>query len=155
MAKRTSFTTLPRELRDRVYEYIALTHTTHHVRTVYDESTNASEIKSTTSAMTATCRLIHKEYKFLARKTMTKVECTITNMNFDSIIDYSQSKVDAQFLRILQSNRATIHVNMVIDNDLRCEMDIRDFYRWALFLIEIKLEVTYWDNPAVWMAIHA
>jgi hypothetical protein len=155
MAKRTSFTTLPPELRERVYEHIALTHTTHHVRTMYDESAGASEFKVTTSAITATCRLIHKEYKFLARKTITKVEFTMINADFDSIIDYFHRKVDAEFLIILQSNRATIHVNMVIDNDLKCKVDIQDFYRWALFLIEIKLEVAYWDDPALWMAIHA
>ena len=67
MAQRTTFMTLPPELRERVDEYIALTHTKRRFRTVYRESISASEYKITTSAITATCRITHNEYEDGAR----------------------------------------------------------------------------------------
>lgn len=145
--------TLPPELRERVYEYIALTHTMRRVRTVYSESVSTSEYKITTSAITATCRLIHNEYEDVARKTTTAVEFTAIDMDFNHIANYFHRQVDAKYVAILQLNESTIHVNMVVRNHRSCKFDMNVFYAWALFLIGIKLEAAYHSDHATWMAV--
>jgi hypothetical protein len=154
MSSRVSFTTLPLEIREQIYEYIAFSHTTQHVRVVYGENLSIPQYKTTTSAVTAACRLIHNEYENVARKAVTKVEFTITDMNFDQTIDYFRYKVDSEFLAILQSNKATLHVKMLVCKEDRCGIDIKEFYTWALFLIRIKLEAVYDGEDAMWMALH-
>jgi hypothetical protein len=121
---------------------------------VYGENLSIPQYKTTTSAITATCRLVHNEYKSIARKAITKVEFTMTDVNFDQIIDYFRLELDAGFLAILQSNKAKIHVNMLVCKEDRCGIDIKKFYTWALFLIGIKLEAVYDGEDAMWMALH-
>jgi hypothetical protein len=154
MFSRASFTTLPLEIREQIYEYIASSHTTQHVRAVYGENLSIPQYKTTTSAMTATCRLAHNEYENVARRAITKIESTITDMTFDQIIDYFRINVDAGFLTILQSNRATIYVTLVATKNDRCGINIKKFYTWALFLIGIRLEAVYDGEDAMWMALH-
>ena len=143
----TTFMTLPPEIRERVYEYIALRHTTRRIRIINSES-----VSVTTSAIAATCRLIFDEYEDVARKTTTALEFTAIDMDLNHIIEYFHRYVDTQYLAILQLNEATIHVNMAIRNSFR--IDMVEFYTWALFLIGIKLEVAYHGDPTTWMAIY-
>lgn len=145
--------TLPPELRERVYEYIAMTQTTRHVRAECRETVSTPEYKVTTSAITATCRLVHNEYEDWARKTTTAVEFTAVDMDFSHIIDFFHRRVDAKYLSILQMNQATIRVNMVVRSDQGCRFDMSEFHAWALFLIGIKLEVAYHSDHATWMTI--
>jgi hypothetical protein len=154
MFSRALFTTLPLEIREQIYGCIASSHTTQYVRAVYGENLSIPQYKTTTSPITATCRLIHNEYENVARKAITKVEFTITDMNFDQTIDYFRHKVNEGFLAKLRSNVATIHVNLVASRDDGCGIDIKEFYTWALFLISIKLEAVYDGEDAMWMALH-
>ena len=151
MAEQTTFMTLPPELRERIYEYIALGHTTRRVHTGNSKSASL-EYKITSSAITATCRLIHSEYEDVAEKTTTGVEFTAIDMNFNHIIDCFRRYVDTKYLAILQLNEATIHVNMFVHGS--CKFEISEFYTWALFLIGIKLEMAYHSDPTTWMAIY-
>lgn len=153
MAEQTTFMTLPPALRERVYEYVALSHTTRHVRTVYSESDSDHEFKITTSAISATCRLVKREYEAVARKSTTTLEFTSTNMDFSPIIDYFNREVDARFLATLRQNKATILVNIVIDNQDN-HRDIAKFYPWALFLIGVQLEAAYQSDIQTCMEIH-
>lgn len=153
MADQTTLMTLPPELRERIYEYVAHSYTTRRVRTVYSESGSVPEFKTTTSAISATCRLVNKEYEAVARRSTIILEFTATNMNFGLIMDYFRRKVDLQFLTILQQNKAIILVNIIIKNQ-NYRRDIADFYPWALFLINVQLEAAYQSNTQTWMEIH-
>lgn len=145
--------TLPPELRARVYEYIALEHTTRRVRAVYSERVDGLEYKITTSAVTATCRLIHGEYEDVARKATTALEFTAIDLDFNPIVYCFHRRVDAKFLATLRMNKATIRINLVLRNH-HSRMDLQQFYTWALFLLDVKLEATYHADDSTWSFIH-
>lgn len=153
MVEQATLMTLPPELRELIYEYVALAHTTRRVRAVSSEADTVLEFNVTTSAITATCRLIYKEYVAVANKSTTSLEFTATNMDFTSIMEFFHRNVDGRFLAILQQNKATILVNIVINNN-NYQRDIADFYPWALFLINVRLEADYQSDTQTWMEIH-
>ena len=144
--------TLPPQLRQSVYGYIALSHTTRRVRIVHSKSVGTSMFKTTTAAITATCRLVHEEYEAVARKVVTSIEFTVMNMNFNHVIGYFCREVDATYLANLQSNKATIQINMAI-RDRSFNFDMGDFYIWAVFLIGVQLQPAYVSDRATWMDI--
>lgn len=145
--------TLPPELREQIFEYVACTYSVRRVWTIYDEGNSVPDFKTTTSAISATCRLINKEYEAVARRFITTLEFTAKNMNFNPIVDYFQRKVDGRFLATLKQNNAIILVNIVIDNQ-NYYRDIADFYPWALFLISVELEAAYQGDTDTWMELH-
>lgn len=147
------FLTLPPELRTRVYEYVASANTTRRISTMYSNDENSSEYRITTSAITATCRLVHNEYEDVARKATTALEFTATNMDFNHIIHYFHHKIDAGYLTMLRLNRSIILVDVARNNDPGFAFDIDDFYDWALFLTDIELEAQYQSDRTTWMEI--
>lgn len=153
MSRRTTLTTLPPELRKLVYEYVALAHTTRRIKPTHDGSVGSSGYRITTSSMTATCRLIHNEYEDVARKLIARLEFTVKDMNFNHIIEYFHGQANSIHLADLQSNRAILHINMVVCDDQRCKIDINDFYIWALFVVGTDLQAEYHGDRAAWMAI--
>lgn len=153
-----TFMTLPQELRDRIYEFIALEFSTRHIQTLYTEEVTYPTYRTTTSAITATCHEIHRDYEDVARKATTALELTAVDLKFDDIMTFFDREVDTKFLTILQLNKATVRVNILIENvqvliqnDNILEFDIKDFYPWALFLIDIKLQVEYHSDLDTWM----
>ncbi|USW51688.1 hypothetical protein Slin15195_G050070 [Septoria linicola] len=154
MAGPSPLLTLPPELRERIYEYIALSHTTRRVRTIHNSSNNAPVYKTSTSAISATCHLIHQEYEAVARRCTTVLECATINMDFDPIMAYFRDKVDSHFLTILKQNKAEILVNILITDPQHYHRNIANFYPWALFLISTHLEAIYQSDVETWMEIH-
>lgn len=153
MTEQTTLMTLPPELRERIYEYVACTHCVRRVRTKYGESSSIPDFKTTTSAISATCRLVNKEYEAVARRFTTTLEFTATNMDFGPIMVYFHRKVDPEFLATLKQNKAMVLVNISIDNQ-NYYRDIAGFYPWALFLISVELEAAYQSDTHTWMEIH-
>lgn len=150
--------TLPQELRDRIYELIALELPRRRIQTFYAAEVTYPSFKVTTSAIAATCHKINKDYEHVARKVTTALEFTALNMEFNDIITYFDREVDTKFLGMLQLNKATIHVNILIPNvktliqtDSAYSLDVKDFYPWALLLISTKLEVEYHSDLETWM----
>lgn len=87
MGEQATLMTLPPELRERIYECVAHSHTTRRVRAVSSDDDTVLEFKTTTSAIIASCRLIHKEYVAVADGSTTSLEFTATNMDFAPIME--------------------------------------------------------------------
>lgn len=153
MAQPTTFMTLPPELRERVYEFVALANPARQIRTIHNEASATAEHKISTSAVTATGRLVHVEYEDVARKATTSFEFAVMNMDVRHIIDYFHRHVDSKYLAILQQNKATICIDLIIRDDSSAAWELSIFYQWALFLLRTKLEVIYRGEPETWMAI--
>lgn len=154
-----TFTTLPQELLDQIYRFIALELPTLRIQTIYNEEVTYPTFKVTTSAITATCRKVHKDYEGVAQKLTTALQFTTLNLNFADIMTYFEREVDERFLTILQSNKAKIHVNILFPNvkdliEINIPLDfdvVKEFYPWALFLTSTKLEVEYHSSVETWM----
>ena len=79
----TTFMTLAPEIRERVYEYIALRHTTRRIQIISSES-----VSVTTSAIAATCGLIFNVYEDVARNTTMSLYFTTIDMDLSHAIEY-------------------------------------------------------------------
>ncbi|CZT18349.1 uncharacterized protein RCC_04193 [Ramularia collo-cygni] len=157
--KMTTFMTLPQELRDRIYEFIALEYPTRRIQTIHTEEVTYPIYKTTTSPITATCRSIHNDYEAIAKKLTTALEFTAINMDFQSIMTYFHRQVDPKFLTNLHLNKAKLQINILIPNvktliqdNIPFKLSLKDsFYPWALFLLNINLQVSYHSDTATWM----